>query len=182
MKTTGRNILQSVKIIFSFLLIIWGIYLISLVFPLQQYGLVPRSVHGLAGIITAPLLHASWTHLIGNSITFTIFALLLALLEAQKMFVKVFLITLIGGILTWLMGRTAVHIGASGLIFGLWGYIILSGWFSRQLKYILASIILIFFYSGLIFGIFPREAHISWESHLFGFIAGVLVSWLYHKK
>jgi len=88
----------------------------------------------------------------------------------------------IGGLLTWLWGRSANHIGASGLIFSLWGYLLLSGWFSRKIKYILVSLILMFFYGGMIFSVLPGKASVSWEGHLFGFIAGVFVSWLYHRK
>ena len=104
-----------------------------------------------------------------------------AIVEGNKMFAKVMLMILIGGALTWLMARNATHIGASGLIFSLWGYLLLSGWFSRKFKYIVVSMMLIFFYSGMIFGVFPGKIGISWESHLFGFIAGILVSWFYHK-
>ena len=149
--------------------------------PLQQFGLVPRTQHGLFGILFAPFLHGSLAHLIGNSISLVIFAVMFAIVEGNKMFAKVMLMILIGGALTWLMARNATHIGASGLIFSLWGYLLLSGWFSRKFKYIVVSMMLIFFYSGMIFGVFPGKIGISWESHLFGFIAGILVSWFYHK-
>ncbi len=160
----------------------WGIYFASFILPLQQFGIIPRTVFGLTGILFSPFLHGSFPHLLGNSISFTIFAIVLALLEGKKMFSKVILMVLIGGVLTWTLGREANHIGASGLIFSLWGYMLLSGWYSRKLKYILVSLLLIFFYSGMIFGIFPGKAHISWESHLFGFIAGILVARIFHKK
>lgn len=173
---------QSIKAIITFLIIIWGSYFLSLVFPLQQFGLVPRTVSGIAGIIFAPFLHGSLSHLIGNSISFAIFALVLALLEGKKMFAKIIWMALIGGSLTWLMGRNANHIGASGVIFGLFAYLLLAGWFSKKIKYIVVSIALIFFYSGMIFGVLPTTPGISWEGHLFGFIAGIIVAWKYHKK
>lgn len=160
----------------------WLSYFISLLIPIKQFGLVPRTLPGLIGIFSAPFLHGSLLHLIENSISFTIFAIAFALLESNKMFAKVLLMVTIGGLLTWLMGGTANHIGVSGLIFSLWGYMLLSGWFSRQLKYIVVSMTLIFFYGGMMFGILPGKAGISWEGHLFGFIAGIIVSWLYHKK
>ncbi len=163
-------------------MLIWISYFLSLVLPIAQYGLVPRTPHGLIGIISAPFIHGSLSHLIGNSFSFIIFALMLAMLEGNKMFAKVILMILIGGFLTWGMGRNANHIGASGLIFSLWGYMLFSGWFSRKLKYIVASIALIFFYSGMIFGVLPGKVGISWEGHLFGFIAGIIVSWFYHRK
>ncbi len=164
------------------MVLIWASYFASLILPLQQFGLVPRTQRGLLGILLAPFLHGSLAHLISNSISLIIFAFMLAVIEGNKMFPKVMLMILIGGILTWLMARNATHIGASGLVFSLWGYMLLSGWFSRKLKYIIVAIILMFFYSGLIFGVLPGETSISWESHLFGFIAGILVSWFYHRK
>ena len=160
----------------------WITYFVSLVLPIKQFGLVPRTLPGLIGIFSAPFLHGSLMHLIENSISFTIFSVALALLEGKKMFAKVMLMVTIGGLLTWLMGGDANHIGVSGLIFGLWGYMLLSGWFSREMKYIVVLITLMFFYSGMIFAILPGKAGISWEGHLFGFIAGIIVSWLYHKK
>jgi len=160
----------------------WVSYFFSWLLPLQQFGLVPRTTLGLIGIFTAPFLHGSLLHLIGNSISFVTFAVVLALLEGNKMLTKVMLMVTIGGVLTWLFGRSANHIGASGLIFSIWGYLLLSGWFSRKLKYIVVSISLMFFYGGLIFGILPGKVGISWEGHLFGFIAGIIVSWLYHRE
>ncbi len=173
---------QSIKTIFIFLILIWAIYFFSKLIPIQQFGLVPRTSTGLIGIFSAPFLHGSLLHIINNSIGFTLFAVALALLEGDKMFSKVMLMLVIGGVLTWVMGRSANHIGASGLIFSLWGYMVLSGWFSRKLKYIVVSIMLIFFYSGMIFGVLPGKAGVSWEGHLFGFVAGIIVSWLYHRK
>lgn len=173
---------QSIKTIFIFLILIWAIYFLSMLIPIQQFGLVPRTSIGLIGIFSAPFLHGSLLHIINNSIGFTLFAVVLALLEGDKMLSKVMLMLVIGGVLTWVLGRSANHIGASGLIFSLWGYMVLSGWFSRKLKYIVVSIMLIFFYSGMIFGVLPGQAGISWEGHLFGFIAGIIVSWLYHRN
>ncbi len=98
------------------------------------------------------------------------------------MFAKIIWMALVGGSLTWLMGRSAIHIGASGVIFSLFSYLLLAGWFSRKIKYIVVSIALIFFYSGMIFGVLPSTPGVSWEGHLFGFIAGIIVAWAYHKR
>ena len=173
---------QSIKVILSFLILIWAAYFLSWLIPINQFGLVPRTPLGLIGIFTAPFLHGSLSHIIGNSISFTIFAVALALLEDDKMFGKVMLMMVIGGLLTWIWGRTANHIGASGLIFSLWGYMLLSGWFSRKIKYILVSLILMFFYGGMIFSVLPGKVGVSWDGHLFGSIAGGVVSRLYQRK
>ena len=173
---------QSINAIIIFLILIWSSYFLSFILPLQQFGLVPRTTSGLLGIFFSPFLHGSLSHLINNSISFSIFALLFALLEGNKMLIKIFFMLMIGGILTWLMGRYGNHIGASGLIFSFFGYLLLAGWFSQKIQYILVSIGLIFFYSGMILGVLPSSAEISWEGHLFGFIAGIIVAWSYHKN
>ena len=95
---------------------------------------------------------------------------------------KIILMILIGGILTWLFGRSANHIGASGLIFSIWGYILLSAWFSKKPKYIWLSVLVIFLYGGMVYGIYPLQVGVSWEGHLFGLVGGIYMAWLYHKK
>lgn len=172
---------QALKVIIIFLIVIWLSYFLSLIFPINQFGLIPRTTLGLLGIISSPFLHGSLLHIISNSISFVVFAVVLALLEGNRMFVKVMWMVVIGGSLTWLLGRDANHIGASGIIFSLFGYLLLASWYSKKIKYIVVSFFLIFFYRGMIFGVLPGAAGISWEGHLFGFIAGILVAKFYYK-
>lgn len=171
---------QAIKLILFFVLAIWAIHFASFLFPVHQYGLIPRRIESLPGIFFSPFLHGSVSHLLSNTFSFAIFAFIMAVLEGQRMLRKVILMILIGGLLTWAFARDGNHIGASGLIFSLWGYLLLAGWFSGKMKYVLVSILIIFFYSGMIFGVFPGQASISWESHLFGFIAGIIVARIYH--
>lgn len=173
---------QSKKFIINFLLIIWICYFLSFVFPLLQFGLQPRTLSGLPGIIFAPFLHGSFSHVLGNSITFSIFAIIMAILEGKKMRLKVYMMIIISGSLLWVFGRNAIHVGASSLIFSLFGYLLLAGWYSGKIKYILASLFLIFFYSSMIFGILPGNPTISWEGHLFGFLTGIFVAGWFHNK
>jgi membrane associated rhomboid family serine protease len=173
---------KSIKIFIAFIIIIWLIQLLSYIIPLQQYGLVPRTSYGLMGIFTSPFLHANWNHLIGNTTSLIGLSIILFYLERDKMITKMVLMVIIGGCLTWLFARTANHIGASGLIFAIWGYILLSAWFSRKSKYIWLSILVIFLYGGMIYGIFPLQAGVSWEGHLFGLIAGIYLAWYFHKR
>lgn len=183
-KSTGikKRLLSPLKFISIFVVSIWIIYFLSILLPLRDFGLIPRTLMGLPGIFTSPFLHGSIFHLLGNTFSFIIFAIFLALLEGEKMFEKLFFIVLIGGVLTWLFARSANHIGASGLIFGLWAYILLSAWFTRKIAYMLVSFILIGMYSGMVFGLLPLRSGISFESHIFGFIAGAFVAWDYHKN
>lgn len=173
---------KAIKTAVSFVILIWLIYLLSLFLPLQQFGLIPRTPSGAIGIITAPFLHASWSHLIGNTSSFAGLVIILILLEGDRLIIKLFLMVLIGGSLTWLFARSANHIGASGLIFSMWSYILLSAWFSQKIAYVLLSIPVIILYGGMIYGILPLQSCISWEGHLFGLIAGIFLAWFYHKK
>ncbi len=173
---------KSIKIFIAFIIIIWLIQLLSYIIPLQQYGLIPRTSYGLMGIFTSPFLHANWNHLIGNTTSLIGLSIILFSLERDKMITKLLLMVIIGGCLTWFFARTANHIGASGLIFAIWGYILLSAWFSRKPKYIWLSILVIFLYGGMIYGIFPLQVGVSWEGHLFGLIAGIYLAWYSHKR
>ena len=92
-----------------------------------------------------------------------------------------FFIIVLSGSLVWLLGREATHIGASGWIFGLWSLIIFNGFFERNFRSIILAVFVIFFYGGMVFGVLPKDPRISFESHLFGAIAGFLFAY-YHRK
>jgi membrane associated rhomboid family serine protease len=176
MSKDSPSFYEPIKSLLVFIAIIWSIHFISFIFPLQRYGLVPRDLQGLFGIITAPFLHGSFSHLTVNTISLLIFGIIFSILEKQRTFVILIQIAIIQGILTWLFAGDGNHIGASGIIFGLYGYLMLAGLFQKKIKNIVISIFILFSYGGMIFGILPGQPHISWESHLFGFIAGGIVA------
>ncbi|MCF6237198.1 MAG: rhomboid family intramembrane serine protease [Candidatus Marinimicrobia bacterium] len=172
MENSSSSFYEPIKSLFIFIVIIWSVHFISFVFPLQQYGLVPRDLQGGLGIITAPFLHGSFSHLALNTVGLLIFGIIFSLLENKRTFVILIKIALIQGILTWLFAGGGTHIGASGIIFGLYGYLMLVGFFQKKFKYIVISIFILFSYGGMIFGVLPGQPFVSWEGHLFGFIAG----------
>lgn len=149
---------------------------------LVYLGIGPRNVNTLWHIYTAPFIHGSWGHLINNLIGLLIFSTL-CLMRSTKFFIyaSFFIITL-GGFLTWSLGRATLHVGASGWVFGLWSLIILMGWFDRRFGSIAIAILVLIFYGGMIFGVLPTDKRISYESHLFGAIAGALFAYLFGKK
>lgn len=168
----------------SLIVIIWLVYLANIIIPVEfrQFGIVPRSTNGLIGIILAPFLHGGLGHIISN--TLPLFFLTFALLFFyEKIAFKVWIISaLAGGILVWLLARgNSVHIGASGVIFSLIGFLIASGIFQKSFKSILISIIILFLYGGAIWGVLPTQPGVSWEGHLFGFIVGVALAYFYRK-
>jgi membrane associated rhomboid family serine protease len=178
MKNASNSIRDEIHGVFLFVGSIWAVYLISLAFPrVDQYGVVPRTGTGLMGIVAMPFLHANLQHLIGNTIPLTVLLLLLAGSRAQSEWVVV-AVTLLGGVLLWLFGRSAVHIGASGLISGLTVFLILSGLRERRVVPLLIAMLVGFFYgSSLIMGVVPRfGSQISWDGHLCGAIAGAIVA------
>jgi membrane associated rhomboid family serine protease len=139
---------------------------------------MPRQVSGLAGILYAPFLHASYEHLAANSLPLLVLgAILCARSRGEFLVVTVLGILLTGG-LTWMFARSARHIGASGLIFCYFGYLASLAYFHRTFGTLCLSVVCILAYGGLIRGIVPTSAPVSWESHLAGLVAGAGLAWL----
>jgi membrane associated rhomboid family serine protease len=149
---------------------------------LSQLGTIPRYVPGLKGILLGPFVHGSLQHYFSNIVPLCIFSYLL-LQYGLKRFLHITLwIMLVTGLLVWLFARPATHIGVSGVIYGYFGYLVLAGFLSGRFKLIVISLLVAFFYGGLIFGILPSTPFVSWESHLFGFIAGLAGAKLWAKS
>lgn len=144
---------------------------------LMQYGVIPRSLTGLRGILFAPFLHANMQHLIANTIPFLAMGWLVMLRDARH-FLPVTLFAMLGsGLMAWLLGAPgSVHIGASGVVFGYLGFLLLGGWYARSFRTIALSVLVAVMWGGLVLGIAPGQVGISWQSHLGGFIAGVLAA------
>lgn len=159
-----------------FIIIIWVVFAFDRFMALEQYGLVPRSARGLVGIFAMPFLHGDLSHIIGNTIPLAVTLLLLAGSRANSGAI-VFLITVLGGAGLWLFGREALHIGASGLVFGLIAFHICSGFFERRIKSIVVAVLVGGLYAGtLLNGVIPFQKGVSWDGHLIGAIAGALVA------
>lgn len=143
---------------------------------LDLLGIIPRTTIGLRGIVLAPFLHGGFAHLIGNTIPFLMLGWLIMLRETSD-FVRVTLVVgLASGLGTWLLGSSGSHIGASGVIFGYLGYLLLRGFFERRLGSISLSLLVGTLYGSMIWGILPLQQGVSWEGHLFGFLGGVLAA------
>lgn len=158
--------------------VVWVVFLISPAFDLAYYGNKPRTAEGLLGIFTMPFLHANWSHLINN--TLPLFLTTVALFGNYPKVATRILIwaTLLTGLLVWTFARGSNHIGASGLFYALLSYLFVSGFLKKDLQSMGISLIIAFLYGYMIWGIFPTEAGVSWESHLFGLITGILLAWM----
>ena len=130
----------------------------------------------LRGILLSPLLHGSFSHLLSNTLPLLVLGGFVALRGAKTLIGVSLFVVVLGGLLVWLVGRPAVHIGASGLVFGYFGYLLAQGWYERSFLSILVAVAVLLLYGGLIFGALPQSGFISWEGHLFGLIAGVLAA------
>ena len=152
---------------------------------LTRYGVVPRTLDGLRGILFAPFLHGSVAHLAANSVSLLILGWLVLVFGGRRQFWWVSVATALGsGLCAWLIGAPgSVHIGASGVIFGYLGYLMLSGWFARRFWPIVASLGVTAMWGGMILGVMPGQFGISWQSHLGGFIGGCLAAkWLAPRR
>lgn len=148
---------------------------------LNRFGLIPRDIDAFYGVLTAPLLHGSSTHFLSNIVPLAIFSLLLLQHGVRRFWLVTAGCILLSGALVWLFGRGSIHVGASGLIYGYFGYLVVAGLLSGEIKLMLISIVVGIGYGGLIFGVLPSDPNISWESHLFGFIAGIVCAFLWGK-
>lgn len=162
------------------LAIMWGLEIIDAILgqPLNQLGVYPRTLSGLLGIPLAPVLHGGFEHLASNTIPFAVLAFFTLLRGPKNFAMATGFIVVVGGVLVWLMGRSASHIGASGLIFGYFGYLLAAGFFERSLKSILLAVLVGLLYGGMIFGVLPSQPGVSWEGHLFGAVAGAGFAYL----
>ena len=140
-------------------------------------GVVPRNVVGLRGIVFAPFLHGSFAHLLANSIPFVILGWLVMLRDPRHFVTVTAMAMLSSGLMAWLIGAPgSVHVGASGVIFGYLGFLMLSGWYARSPGSIILSVLVTLMWGGLAFGVMPGQAGISWQAHLGVFIGGVLAA------
>ena len=168
----------SVIWIFGSLAVMWVVEIINgfIGHWLSLWGILPRTTPGLIGIPLSPFLHGSFNHVLSNTIPFLVLGGLVGLRGGQKLVGISLFIIVAGGAGVWLLGRPAVHVGASGLVFGYFGYLVANGWFDRRPLSILAAIAVILVYGSLVFGVIPTTGFVSWEAHLFGLLAGVLAA------
>ena len=164
----------------------WAAFAVNLVTDgaLIQYGVIPRPTTGLRGILFAPFIHGSLNHLVTNSLPFLVLGWLVILRNARH-FIPVTLLSMLGaGLMAWLVGAPgSVHVGASGVVFGYLGFLMLSGWFARSFASIALSIGVTVAWGGLVFGVMPGQPGISWQAHLGGFLGGVLAArWLGRRR
>lgn len=175
---------QSLQLPTIFVVVIWLLHLVRWAFGLRlsELAVFPRHTEGMLGILTHPLVHGDWGHLLAN--TGPVFLLSTAILYFYRSigYRVLLVIYVLTGVLLWLGGRPSYHIGASGLIYGFAAFLFLSGLLRWWIPLIALSLLVAFLYGGLVWGVLPVEAGVSWEGHLFGAVAGFFAAWLFRKS
>lgn len=188
-KQEARAIAQEFKtqvlVLAGLVALFWGLEIVDSAFfrgALDLYGIRPRSFIGLRGILFAPFLHGSFAHVAANTVPFLTLGWLVMLRETSDFFVVSIITMLVSGIGVWLTAPTySITVGASGIIFGYFGFLLLRGYFERSFAAILFSLIVGLLYGGIIWGVLPTHYGISWQGHLFGFIGGAIAARLLAK-
>ena len=179
-KYSNSILVYPLLLVFTIWLVFW--YQTNIDYSIKSFGIRPQHMDGLLGVFTSPFLHSNIDHLYNNSIP--LFVLSLALFYFyNKLAWKVILFgILLSGLLTWLIGRTGNHIGASGLIYVLFSFIFFKGVFTRHYRLIALSLMVIFLYGSMIWYVFPIKNGISWEGHLGGLITGFIFALIFKKQ
>ena len=147
-----------------------------------KYGVLPRSLEGALALITSPFIHGDWKHVFNNSVP------LLVLGTSLRYFYKdiskeVFLWSwLMSGLWLWSIGRPSFHIGASGIVYALASFLFFSGLIRKHTSLMAVSLVVVFLYGSMVWGVFPIKEHISWEGHLSGGLAGIILAWWFRSE
>lgn len=171
-----------VRLTVGFVALLWVVEAVDTVVShrLDRFGVRPHELGGLRGIAFAPFLHAGWSHLIGNTIPFAVLTLIVAGRSVQRYLSVFVVVALVSGLGMWLFGGSnELHLGASGVIFGLLTYVMTSGFFARRAVPIIVGVVVAVLYGGTLRGVFPTQTGVSWQGHLFGALGGVLAAYLF---
>jgi membrane associated rhomboid family serine protease len=173
--------LRAFLIVAAFVALLWVLEIVDLLVfssALDQDGIHPRQLDGLGGILWAPLLHGGIAHLASNTIPLLVFGFLVLAGGVGQFIAVTALIWLLGGLGTWLIGDAGTTIGASGIIFGWFAFLLVRGFFARSVGQIVLAVVLFAIYGSLLLGVLPSNPLISWQAHLCGVVTGVLAAWI----
>lgn len=175
------NLSESIRIPVTFASVFWLIEILEYSggVNLNELGIYPRELKGVLGIICSPFLHGDFKHLVNNTPSFVALSTAIIAFYPRNAFKLMGLIYVSTGIGVWLFARPAYHIGASGLIYGFASFLFFNGLFRRDIRSLAISLAVAFLFNGMLYGIFPVQSGISWESHLIGACCGAVVAFIY---
>lgn len=169
---------------FYLLAVMWVIQAVQWLFGIKlwTFGILPLHEVGLKGILFSPLIHGGWTHLLANTVPLYLLTAMTFFFYRRIAVPSFIIIYLLSGLFTWLLPfQSAWHVGASGLIYGLWGFVISNGILRRNFKSIALALLVVFYFGGMLFGILPGDAGVSWQGHLAGLVAGIFASFWFKE-
>ena len=178
LELTKRHFLESLRFPIIAVLVLWIIHTHQVIVGWDpgSLGIISRRFYGITGILTGPLVHGSWQHLISNTFPL-LFLSFISIYFFRKVAMRAFwMIYVLTGISVWLFARHVSHIGASGVVYGLVAFIFWNGIFRRSMRSIILALIVVLLYSGMFLGILPDQEGVSWESHLLGSLVGIVAS------
>lgn len=184
--TTAARARQGLAVVGSFVAFLYAVEIVNtlMLHSLNRvFGLRPRTPEGLVDILTFPLLHASLAHLFSNTLPLIIFGFLV-FLSGLRVFLTALAASWLGsGLTVWLIGGYNITVGASGLVFGLFAFLLVRGFLNRHWGQILLSVVLFLAYGGILFGVLPTVAgYVSWQAHLGGAAGGVIAALLLRRR
>ncbi len=184
MRNTTSKLFFSLFYPSVFIITLWVVKLFEVIehINLSWYGLYPRTVAGLMGVFTSPLLHADFPHLISNTLPLLILGPIVFYFYRSIAFSVFFWVYLMTGIWVWAAGRDVYHIGASGIVYGFITFLFFSGIFRKDTRLLSLSLFVTFLYGGTVWGILPFKNGISWESHMLGSLAGLITAYNFRKE
>ncbi|MCB0976021.1 MAG: rhomboid family intramembrane serine protease [Acidimicrobiales bacterium] len=163
--------------------VMWAVEIVDLLpgVNLDRFGIRPRTLVGLRGIVFAPFLHNGVAHVLSNTVPFLVLGWLIAASGTQRFVQVTVLVAVVGGVGTWLTGSSgSIHIGASGLVFGYLTYLLARAVFEKKVLYLIGGAVVLFLYGGVLWGLVPRPG-ISWQGHLFGALGGIVAARMLHS-
>lgn len=180
-KQFNTRLLKSLIIPLTFPVIFWIVYIVSLAtnINLDKMGILPRNLLGVLGVVTGPVVHANFSHLLSNTIPLIILGWAIFYFYPKVSYKAFWVVYILTGVFVWLFARQVYHIGASGIVYGFVSFLFFSGIFRKDNKSIAIALIITFLYGGIVWGVLPGQKGISWESHLFGGIAGVIAAYIF---
>ncbi|APY09688.1 rhomboid family intramembrane serine protease [Winogradskyella sp. J14-2] len=179
-KFSNSVIIYPVLMLLALWLVFW--YQTTINYGIKSYGIRPQKIEGLLGIVTSPFLHGDLNHLYNNSFPLLILSLALFYFYKNTAWKVISFGVLFSGFLTWLIGSSGNHIGASGLIYVLFSFIFFKGIFAKHYRLIALSLVVIFLYGSMIWYVFPIKQGMSWEGHLGGLITGLIFALLFKNN
>ncbi|MDS1271579.1 rhomboid family intramembrane serine protease [Lipingzhangella sp. LS1_29] len=181
----AQSRIRAVLVVVALTAVMWLLQISRMLVPWDaaSLGIWPRETDSFATILTSPFIHANWAHLLANTVPLLVLGALVAFSGLGRFAAASIIIVLVSGLGVWLISPAGVPtVGASGLIFGYFGYLVLRGIIERKVMDIVIMICVVLFYGGLIFGVLPQEGPISWQGHLFGFLGGLLAAYVLPRR